>query len=100
LQACRSYLIFAFAKVTTRVISAQKFLPSQPAKFLSDTFFALLNLFSKLIIFFQSGANRAQEKVFFIGKISSDEPGSVVEVEGDPGQGRQEDRDLYTTRTA
>ncbi len=58
----------------------------------------LLNIFSNLL-FFQSGANRAQEKVVFIAE-SSGEAGSVVEVEGDPGQGRQEDRDLYTTRTA
>ncbi len=52
----------------------------------------------KFIFFFQSGANKTQEKVVFIGE-SSGEADSVV-VEGDPGQGRQEDRDLYTTRTA
>jgi len=45
----------------------------------------------------QSGASRKEEKILFL------EASSVAgqeEVEGDPGQGREEDKDLYTTRTA
>lgn len=43
-------------------------------------------------------AAKKQEKVVFIAQ--SKEEAAVVKVEGDPGQGREEDRDLYTTRSS
>lgn len=44
----------------------------------------------------ESEANKKHEEIVFIG-ANSDAP---REVEGDPGQGKEEDKDLYTTRTA
>jgi hypothetical protein len=44
---------------------------------------------------FQNGATKKREKVVFVGESTD-----TLKVEGDPGQGREEDKDLYTTRTS
>ena len=49
---------------------------------------------------FQSGTTvKKQEKVVFIPE-SKEEEVAGMKMEGDPGQGKEEDKDLYTTRTA
>ena len=52
---------------------------------------------------FQSGTTvKKQEKVVFIPESKEEEEVEVagMKMEGDPGQGKEEDKDLYTTRTA
>ena len=50
---------------------------------------------------FQSGTTvKKQEKVVFIPESKEEEEVAGMKMEGDPGQGKEEDKDLYTTRTA